>query len=118
MLRREAKLVKGAKDVQIGKLDAAAAFAGLHEGPDGFHMMEADSAKVAADALDGATQEPALNRGGEVGEGFDVQDDGFGRGLEVERFEAVEFGGPVVFFVARPSGGGGEDVGERRVELR
>ena len=107
----EAELVEGAEDVEIGKLDAAAAFAGLHEGADGFDVVEADGAQVAADALDGAAEEAALNGGRQPGEGFDIEDYGFGRGLEVEWLETVEFGSPVIFFAARPGGGGGEDVG-------
>ena len=118
MLGGEAELVEGAEDVEIGKLDAAAAFAGLHEGADGFDVVEADGTQVAADAFKGAAEEAALDGGGQEGERFDIQNDGFGRRLEVKGFEAVEFAGPVVFFVAGPVGGGGEDVGERGIELR
>ncbi len=40
--------------------------------------------------------------------------DGFGLLQKVERGEAVEFGGPVIFLSVRPDGGGGEDFGKRR----
>src|SRR5215469_13092555 len=90
--RGDAELVKRAEDVEIGKLDAAAAFAGLHQGANGLHVVETDGPETAANPLDAPPKQPALNCSWQHREGFYVQSDGRWFHLEVKRFEMVEFG--------------------------
>ena len=64
MLRCKAELVEGTGDIEIRKLDAAAAFACLHKSANGLNVMEANSAQVTADAFDGTAQKAPLDGGG------------------------------------------------------
>ena len=110
----EAKPAERAKNVEIGELDPAAAFASGHQRADGFNVMKTDGAEAAANPLDRATEQSALDGEGKTGNRVDIDEHGFGRRFQIERLEAGQFRLPVIFFGARPIGGGRQNVGQRR----
>ncbi len=114
--RKNPKPVEGAVDIDAGKLKTATAFAGGTEASDGLDVEEIKAPEVAANEFEGAAEEAALGGEVEIEQCGGLEQDGFAVVVQVGCGQAVEFGGPVVFFSAGPFGGSGEGGREGRVQ--
>lgn len=110
------KPIEGAVDIDAGKLEATAAFAGSTEVADGFNVLEVDTAQVAPDQIESAAEEAALRGEGKLEERGSFEEDSFAFVSKVGGGEAIEFGGPEGFFAASPIGGTGQGVGQRGID--
>ena len=112
----EAQPVERTIDVEVGQLQAAAAFAGRAQGADSFDVAEVDGAQRASHVLNRAAQQPSLDRHRQFVQQPDLQQYRLAVVREQATLQTGEFGGPVGLFVLRPGGGGCENIRQSRIQ--